>query len=105
MKKPTIRQQISQLKKQKAAFDAGMLELKQRPQRIIEQLSKPTRDLEARQRKFEAYQRKMKQQLEALGIEAVKRQAAAEKEARARMAEARAQIERPMKEQISFRGS
>src|ERR1035437_8520303 len=82
--KPTIRQAPGNVHKQLAALDAGILELKQRPQRIRDYYSKPKRELDA-------HLRKVKEQIEAPRIKAEKRRIIADKESRAR-------IERPIKE-------
>jgi hypothetical protein len=87
-KKPTIRQQISQLKKQKAAFDVDIAEMGKGP---LAQVKKQRAD-------FEAHLKQMKTQAAAPAMEAEKRRI----EERKRLAKAdraaRALIERPIKE-------
>jgi hypothetical protein len=109
--KPTIRQAPGNVHKQLAALNAGMLELKQRPQRIRDYYSKPKRELDAHKGKagphaqlkkqqadFEAHLKQMKTQAAAPAMEAEKRRIEERKRLAKADSAARAMIERPIKE-------
>jgi len=67
-KKPTIRQQINQLKKKKAAFDAHLAKMKADGDAPLAQLKKQKAD-------FDAHIQALKHQAEAPAVEAEKRRA------------------------------